>query len=272
MLLDAITKNFLEEQGRLQLRDANAYRGDAGHALNQLSVIWNGEDVVSTIAAQRYDAAAIGKLLVAAEALFPEVKQALQQATGVDRMPDCVALLGNGTANGHAVLQGENSYAWIALEAYTGEHQLRVFMTHEIVHALHYHAVPAWYPHTKAQYLETGRALFTEGLASWLTMKALGVSAEEALWGGYINDTAAAAWTQELATTEHDAWAKLKQHWTQPAATGLLFSANDAAPADNRAGYYYGLKLIERLAETRSVAQLLALVPEEVKIFVEQEM
>lgn len=272
MLLDAVTKNFVNENGALRLTDETTYRQDAGLALNQLSMIWNnGEDVVPFIAEESFPAEATLAMLQAAGADFVDSKRELMLITDCNRIPDCVALLGNGTANGHAVLLDGHSYAWLALETYTSEAEIEIFMTHELAHAIHYRTTPEWYPATKEAYFQTGRAMFTEGLACYITMQTLGIPADEALWA----DTMTSEWTADWATTleadRHEAWPRLKAAWLAPADPTLLTVNHDAPHAQNRAGYYYGLRLVQQMAERMSIPELLSLTPAEVASFVEHE-
>ncbi|MBI1908021.1 hypothetical protein HYS28_01210 [Candidatus Uhrbacteria bacterium] len=272
MLLDAITNHFTTTRGALRLTDAVAYRQDAGHALNQLAVIWNhGEDVVPFVTGETYDAAAVQAMLRAADAAFPDIKQRLMATCAVDRVPDCVALLGNGTASGHAVMLDGAGYAWIALEAYTTRKQVEVFMTHELAHAIHYRTSPEWYPSTRDAYFRTGRAVFTEGLASFVTMRALGISEGDALWADYRPAAWVHDWMTSLAASEHEAWQRLRGTWAATADATLLTANDDAPHVHNRAGYFYGMRLAAQLAQQMSIRELLSLHPAEVASFITHE-
>lgn len=93
-----------------------------------------------------------------------------------------ILFIGNGRANGHAFIGGDQAMAWFALEAFRSEQQMRVFVAHELVHALHYANDPDAYFLTVSEKNTVARQLVTEGIATYVTMQVCDLNEEQSLW------------------------------------------------------------------------------------------
>jgi uncharacterized protein YjaZ len=165
-----------------------------------------------------------------------------------------VYFIGIGTTNGHAFRHDGKLYVWLPLETYTSELLVRVFVTHEIVHALHYNYAPAFYFHTKAEQLHLARQLITEGLASYLTMKILDVSEREALWADFLDDSGASRWFQLYEHQEMDLLRFIYENYhTGDDSIEIFYLGNLDNIRQNRSGYYAGMKLIGNYATANNL-------------------
>lgn len=163
---------------------------------------------------------------------------------------DCVYLIGVGTTNGHAYRYNNKFHVWLPLETYTTERLTQVFVTHEIIHSLHYHYSSSFYFNSKDEQLQLSRQLITEGLATFLTKELLGISDLEALWADYLDKNDAQKWQQKCQEEERNLFRLIYENYYQSNQDLKIFYASNP---DNiyqfRSGYYAGLKLIENYVE-----------------------
>lgn len=166
-----------------------------------------------------------------------------------------VLFVGQKTSNGHAFKDGNRFVVWIPVETYKTHLDAEVFVTHEIIHALHYVSCPGFYFNDLTEKRQVSRQLITEGLATYLSMTALAIDEGSALWADYISPEAVKAWLCRCRNRE----AELKQYLLNVFSSGSpeigLFYAKD--PHDifqYRAGYYIGLKFIKYAVQTGGLA------------------
>ena len=165
-----------------------------------------------------------------------------------------VLFVGGNTSNGHALLNGTHSVIWLPVETYANEMRARVFVAHEIVHALHYTLSPDFYFQDEEARLNLGRQLITEGLATFLSAEILGISDREALWADYLN---ASLWEQWISTCQGRAVAirSLCRVYFSTTWGRELFQANDPENIMRyRAGYFVGLCLVREVAEEKQLS------------------
>lgn len=102
-----------------------------------------------------------------------------------------VLFVGQNTSNGHSFCEKGKWFVWIPIEAYTTKLQVDVFVTHEIIHAIHYSKQKEFYFSNIKEKSQLSRELITEGLATWVTKKVLNISAKKSVVGGlYFTSTA----------------------------------------------------------------------------------
>ncbi len=166
-----------------------------------------------------------------------------------------VLFVGQKTSNGHAFKDGNRFVVWIPVETYKTHLDAEVFVTHEIIHSLHYAGCPEFYFNDLTEKRRVSRQLITEGLATYLSMTALAIREGTALWADYISPEAVKAWICQCRDREPE----LKKHLLDVFSSGSpeigLFYAND--PHDifhYRAGYYMGLKFIEYAVKIEGLA------------------
>ncbi len=169
---------------------------------------------------------------------------------GIDLQELSVVLfVGGNTSNGHAFCNGGHMVVWLPVETYANEIRARIFVTHELIHGLHYRNSPAFYFRSEEERLNLGRQLITEGLATYLTAEILGVSDREALWADYLNSE---EWQNWLSTCEGRAVAlrSLCRDYFATTSGQEMFMANDPQNIMRyRAGYFVGLCLVREIAE-----------------------
>ncbi len=162
---------------------------------------------------------------------------------------ELIIMVGNGASNGHAIKLEDRFCVWLPAETYQTQLRAEVFVAHELVHALHYTVCPAAWFNTSADKNDIIRQTLTEGIATFLSMTALGIDAGAALWADYLEESELQSWMRACRTQEPDMTMTLLT-----AAAGLPDANHDlfgtARPGDPtffRGGYYLGLRCISAL-------------------------
>ena len=170
------------------------------------------------------------------------------------KLNDISALLfvGQGRANGHALIDGEKAIAWYALETLETDEQMKVFVAHELTHALQYSLDRESYFQTVAEKNSVSRQLITEGIATYLPMKLCGVTEEESLWADTLPQEELQKWMTACRNGESGLFRFTLDHFNS-SDTRLFLAADPNDIYQFRAGYYVGLKVIEKIIAERSV-------------------
>lgn len=170
------------------------------------------------------------------------------KASNLDADISIVLVTGCDTSNGHAFLQNRRGIAWISTSEYSSQKSIEVFVTHEVIHAIHYQNVPEYCFEKKEEKNHTGRQLITEGVATYATQVLLDVSESNALWVDYLPvnelDVLMKRYEENLSVTaEH-----IARDWDK--TDTAYFYANDPSDVDSyRSGYYLGRLVIESVAK-----------------------
>lgn len=171
--------------------------------------------------------------------------------------------VGQGTTNGHALLENNRAVVWLPIEAYSTTPQVDVFVTHEIMHALHYLRVPNFYFHTIKQFRSVSRNLITEGIATYGSKELLRVSDPSVLWADYVSKQFQTKWLRQCAARKRDLFAYVQKyfHSSNPSSTQIFKANNPNDIFSYRAGYFIGLMLCEILVKDHkySLKRLLSL-------------
>lgn len=161
-----------------------------------------------------------------------------------------ILFVGQNTTNGHAFLNKGKLVIWIPVEAYKSTLQVDVFVTHEILHGLHYSRRPEFYFTTERHRRSVGRQLLTEGFATWASARILGLTEGAALWADYLSLPKQTRWLATCRRREAELKAYVAKHYDTAPSTLSLFYAND--PKDvftYRAGYFAGLRAVQRVSQ-----------------------
>jgi hypothetical protein len=173
-----------------------------------------------------------------------------------------VLFVGHDASNGHAFEHEGRFVVWIPVETYTSTRAVDVFISHEIAHALHYQAEPAFY---FADHFEKGqmfRQLVTEGVATLVSKVIMEIDDVEALWADYLPRDKAQSWYAQCKSREREMSGFALSHLKESDKENSLFWHSDSEDVlQNRAGYYLGLMLAERIRRKRecSIGELLSL-------------
>jgi len=163
---------------------------------------------------------------------------------------DIILFVGNRTSNGHAFYDNGKFVVWIPVETYSTQSQVDIFVTHEIIHALHYWNVPEFYFHSKAEQYSFPRQIITEGIATYLTSYVLGCDPLTALWADYLSTADAQKWYDRCETSKKDLYKYALDNFNAYDPANSFFTISDSDDVmHNRGGYYVGLKVIQHIIE-----------------------
>ena len=182
-----------------------------------------------------------------------------------------VLLVGQSSTNGHAFLDNDKFVVWIPIELYTTELQVKMFLTHEIIHAIHYKYNRDYYFYSSEEKQNSLRQLITEGVATYITKILMNVSEADALWAGFLTKEGVEDWMNECERNKNEICKKIlsREHLRG------LFEANKSNDIFNfRAGYYLGLKIITSVVcnKNLSLVELIMLPKKELDNIVKNEL
>lgn len=177
----------------------------------------------------------------------------IQQAFTKKRFSETIPIIlfvGEGTTNGHAFWDElrQAFIVWLPVEAYATSRQVDVFVTHEIIHALHYSYQHEFYFHNRREKNLVGRQVITEGIATWGTIEVMGFSEVAALWADYVSPAFARQWYSQCRHHEREMASRILREWWDSNEANELFAMWDENDVTKyRGGYYLGLHVIQRV-------------------------
>ena len=171
-----------------------------------------------------------------------------------------VFVSGCSTSNGHAFLEDGHGIAWISVSNYPTKKTIEVFMTHEIIHAIHYQQVPEYCFNTRSEKNHVGRQVVTEGVATYITQVLLGIDSGQSLWADYLNETDVGLLMERYDDAVSQTAGNILRDWDRD-DTEYFYSSNPSNVDSYRSGYYIGRLAVERVVAKYGYAlsQLLTL-------------
>ncbi len=194
---------------------------------------------------------------------LPVLERRLTEAGFSDEVP-VVLFVGKNTTNGHAFWDEQRGkfVVWLPVEAYATSRQVDVFVTHELIHALHYTRRPEFFFQNEHQRKLVGRQVVTEGIATFGSMRITGCDAVTALWADYVSPEFASRWYDQCRRREREILGRIRAAWETSSEKNEWFTMWDADDVTRyRGGYYAGLRLIQAIHTEHglSLPELLAL-------------
>lgn len=170
---------------------------------------------------------------------------------------DIVLLVGRDTSNGHAFLDNGKFVVWLPVETYNSMASIDVFVTHEIIHALHYQKRAEFYFDNFNQFHNPMRQLITEGLATCLSAFVLDADDRTVLWADYLSNDQLDNWFNECEKRARELKSYFKQAVKHRQELPEFFRADNP---DNimqyRGGYFLGLRLAQSFIKSEKIQPL----------------
>lgn len=166
---------------------------------------------------------------------------------------EVVLFVGHGFSNGHAFQSDRCFVVWIPIEAYPSKLSVEVFVPHEIIHALHYQKVPAFYFHTKKEKNQVSRLIITEGIATFVSMTVMNFDAKTALWADYLDREQVKLWFQECQAQESLMNRYVLDNFYRQDEELFTLAGKIDDVLRFRGGYFVGLRLVERILEAEQL-------------------
>jgi hypothetical protein len=184
-----------------------------------------------------------------------------------------VLFVGANTTNGHVFWDEalQSFVVWLPVEAYTSPLQVDVFVTHEVIHALHYSRRPEFYFRDEREKCLVGRQVITEGIATWGTQSIMGYDEMTALWADYVPASFVMRWYQQCQVALPEMAQRILNEWDDSQEANEWFSLWDESDVMRyRGGYYVGLRAIEKISQERAMnlQSLLALEKRELEALI----
>lgn len=162
--------------------------------------------------------------------------------------------IGEGISNGHAFLDENEFVVWIPIEKYNTMEEARVFVTHEIIHAIHYSKNKDFYFDTIEKKNKISRLLFTEGIATYLSREILKLTDKHALWADFLKKKQLDNWINQCEANLLELKKYILQKFNSSDPSIKLFKCED--PNDIltfRSGYFVALKFVDYLVQCYSL-------------------
>lgn len=188
-----------------------------------------------------------------------------------------VLFVGKKCSNGHVFKNQGRFFTWIPVETYPSRCAVSVFVTHELVHALHYEMTPSFFFDDLETKNHVGRQLITEGVATFLSAEILAIDDVTALWADYLPTEWAQQWmakrNQNVATLSQ--WALDNFHASYEDNDFFnYYGLDDEDIFSSRSGYFLGnevLKEVKRQYKLGTKA-LLELERNELEVLVKESL
>ena len=161
---------------------------------------------------------------------------------------EVVLLVGQNFSNGHAFLHRGRFIVWLPVEEYRSSLSVRVFVPHEIAHALHYQRSPDfWFDNVESRN-HVGRQLVAEGVATLVSMEIAGIDVITALWADYVPSEWAREWIDIRMRRQCELAALVLNRFDEsPDDNGLFVftGKDDGSVFRNRTGYFLGMEVVK---------------------------
>jgi len=235
----------------LEKKDTNAYTALDPELFEHYFTYWASE-------ARGFPVYPVDQINKTREKIFealPHIEQIFIDAGIFTDKIELVLFVGQGTSNGHAFLRKDRSIVWIPVETYLTEMQIRVFITHELVHGIHYANQPDFFFSNLFQKQNIGRQVITEGVSTFVTSSFLGCSLGSAMWADYLDQSKIKTWIDECESRIKELYAFVRENWNvnEGDATELFLANNQKDIMQNRAGYFIGYSLVNEFVRAHSL-------------------
>ena len=273
-LIDLTKKYTLVNQNRdLVINNVNEYIKEIPSIIEQLNTIWDDRDLQRVLSSELYDAKKIEEMREYCFEVYNSLTKKIQKKYPFLPIPDGFLVLGTSTSSGHAVRMGNDVYVfWMALEVYQSRKQIEIFLTHELFHAIHYKLNNSLYPETREFYYSTGRALLTEGLATYMTKETLSISDGDALWADFFDEAWVNKWIAYCKEHQNEHMTTAVNNYEKVFSGGVWFVSDGTDTFEtNRIGYYIGLEIVKKLTKKYSIEELFQLSLKDVFEYIKKE-
>jgi hypothetical protein len=189
-----------------------------------------------------------------------------------------ILFIGDGNIDGHSIVIDDSTYVFVDLKAVISrsEDNLGPFLSHEIIHAIHYYLNKEFYPKNyngpKDIYLKT---LIAEGLATYMSMLLFGLSEDLAYWLGLLKLNEIKEWTSNCKNMKTSMGIKLKELIVNKEFNrniyNKLFCINKSEKlTEYRMGYYYGSEIMKNIFKNNSINRIFELEFIDIKNYINE--
>ncbi len=207
-----------------------------------------------------------------------EVEPIVKLANKENRFPGIVFFIGLNNFDGHGFLVSGKPYAFFNMTRMNQMMRLKRFSTkthlaHETFHALHYFYSPEFYPKKDIfNRKELIKKIIAEGIATYLSKKALKTSDADALWFGLLDEKDVSEWIKNCKRSLKEVQDRLNTHIDESFFLSLFtVSGMDTESLKNgRCGYCYGTEIAELAAAEYRDSEILEFTFKEFEKYAER--
>ena len=198
----------------------------------------------------------------------------IQHTLNIKKLPDTVFFIGDGTIDGHGLIINDTPYGIFELSTLKeGLKQYRadVFLTHELLHPLHYQQNGEYFPRNwKSPEEYYFKRMFSEGLATYFSKEILKIPVNDAYWFGFLEEEALQKWMnyceKEKAVIGNKLKKSLEDQRLNSALYRQLFSIEGFENlTEYRLAYYYGCGIIKSIHQDFGYHKILTMKYEDAR-------
>ena len=197
-----------------------------------------------------------------------EDKSAILSRIGIKNEIGLIIFIGDGTIDGHCIILENYSYVFVDLKAIilrsNKNFNLDAFLSHEIIHAVHYDLNKEFYPKNynsiEDTYLKT---LIAEGCATYMSMYLFGISENLGYWLGFLETDEVSEWICNCKKIKTDIGISLRKLIINKEFDvdmyNKLFCIKSEEFTFYRIGYYYGCEIIRIIYCENNISKSLSI-------------
>ncbi|MGO5064997.1 MULTISPECIES: hypothetical protein [unclassified Clostridium] len=183
-------------------------------------------------------------------------------------IPGLIVFIGNGYIDGHGALINNKPYVFFDLSAIIPNfhnYNIDLFVTHELLHGIHYSYNPYFYPkyynNIEEKYF---KRMIAEGIATNLSSTFSSSTIEDSYWMGFLNKKEVQIWVDNCEKIKNNIVyrinSSLKSSSFDKDLYHTLYTVSDLKHLTNsRLAYYYGSQIISALSKYNSINEILSM-------------
>lgn len=176
-----------------------------------------------------------------------------------------IIFIGDGQIDGHSIIVSNSSYVFVDLKAIVCNinYDLDAFISHEIIHAVHYDLNKEFYPQNynsiADKYL---KFLIEEGVATYLSMHLFEMPENLSYWLGILENDEVNDWKSNCKRLKINMGIRLKELTSNRRFDKNIYNKLFCIKKSEdltlyRMGYYYGCEIIKNLCNANNINQVL---------------
>lgn len=189
-----------------------------------------------------------------------------------------IIFIGDGNIDGHSINLSNSTYVFIDIYAIISRsnknYDLEAFLSHEIIHAVHYDLNKEFYPEnynlTEDKYLKT---LIVEGMATYMSISLFGIPENSAYWFGLLAKHEINEWVCNCEKMKTNIGINLKElisdsKFDKNIYDKLFCVIKSEEFTSYRIGYYYGCRIVKMIYFQNSINEVLRLEFNDIKKYI----
>ena len=161
-----------------------------------------------------------------------------------------ILFVGQNYTNGHAYLDGKVSKVFLPVEGYETDAQVKAFVSHEILHGIHYQNQSSFYFNNKREKEMFSRLLLTEGLATLLSKEIMNLNDREVLWADFLSDLEWSVWKKKCEQEFRELCGFAYENFYNSENSQMFYTGWNKGKHVNREGYYLGMRVLEEVIKS----------------------